>query len=503
MEFLGFSISFPYAVAVAVCLYVVVQFLQDRRLREIPVVGYSFPILNWITGAQFIFNARALIQEGYEKYQSAGLFRIAVHDGWLIVVTSPQLVDQVCRAPEDTLLFEKAIQQTLQVDYTLGVESVTVPYHVDVARNALTRNLNARFDDIWDEIQAAFREEIGAGDAWKEIPAVTKIQRIVSRVSNRLFVNLPLCRDRDWMQLNIDYTIDVAQGASALKVTPAPFKPLISWLLTKLRAQRRLANKLVGSVIRERLHDFNEGSEKWEDRPNDLISWLIEGCPPELRTVSSLTDRLLTVNFAAIHTSSITFSNAVYRLADNPEWAEPMREEVERVVATDGWSKLSLSKMHRVDSFIRETQRVQAISLLSLQRWTMKPFTFSNGVKVPAGYQITSASEMLQHDPAHHGEHAATFDPWRWATIRENESQALKHQMVATAPTLLHFGHGKHACPGRFFAANELKAMLAHLVLEYDVRFKAGESRLPSMEIEHNILPPQMHIEIRKRQKTG
>ena len=132
----------------------------------------------------------------------------------------------------------------------------------------------------------------------------------------------------------------------------------------------------------------------------------------------------------------------------------------------------------------------------------MKPFTFSNGVRVPAGYQITTAGQMLQLDLIHHGESATTFDPWRWSTIREDESEALKHQMVATTPTMLHFGHGKHACPGRFFAANELKAMLAHLVLEYDVRFREGESRLPSLVVEHNILPPQMQLEIRKRQKT-
>ncbi|KZV74109.1 cytochrome P450 [Peniophora sp. CONT] len=500
MEILGVNIPLLYAVAGVISLYVAVQLFQDRHLRGIPAVGYTLPILNWITGVQYIFNARGLIQEGYEKHQSAGIFRIPAHDGWIIVVTSPQLVEQVRRAPDDTLFFEKAVQQTLQVDYTLGTDTVEVPYHVDIIRGALTRNLNARFDDIRDEIQVAFGEEIDAGKAWKEIPAVQTIQRIVSRVSNRLFVDLPLCRNREWMQLNIDYTVDVAQGAMALKVTPAPFKPLVGWLLTKIKAQKRLASTLVGSIIAERLDNFTERNEKWEDRPNDLITWLIEGCPPEMRTVASLTNRLLLVNFAAIHTSSITFSNAVYRLAANPEWAEPMREEVERVVAADGWSKLALAKMHRVDSFIRETQRVQAISMLSLQRWIIKPFTFSNGVSVPSGYQIASAAEMLQVDSAHHGEHAVTFDPWRWASIREEESEALKHQMVATGATLLHFGHGKHACPGRFFAANELKAMLAHLVLEYDVRFRDGESRPPSLAFQETIIPPQAQLEVRKRQ---
>ena len=149
------------------------------------------------------------------------------------------------------------------------------------------------------------------------------------------------------------------------------------------------------------------------------------------------------------------------------------------------------------------TIRTRLPFIVSLQRWTRKPFTFSNGLHVPAGYTIHSAAEMLQTDSVHHGEHAAEFDPWRWADIRQDDAESLKHQMVATGSTLLHFGHGKHACPGRFFTANELKAMLAHLVVEYDIRFKEGETRLPSLMIEHNIMPPQMQLQIRKRQKDA
>ena len=146
------------------------------------------------------------------------------------------------------------------------------------------------------------------------------------------------------------------------------------------------------------------------------------------------------------------------------------------------------------------TIRTRLPFIVSLQRWTRKPFTFSNGLHVPAGYTIHSAAEMLQTDSVHHGEHAAEFDPWRWADIRQDDAESLKHQMVATGSTLLHFGHGKHACPGRFFAANELKGMLAHFVLEYDVRFKEGENHPPSLVFAANIIPAKAQIEVRKRQ---
>ena len=52
-----------------------------------------------------------------------------------------------------------------------------------------------------------------------------------------------------------------------------------------------------------------------------------------------------------------TLSDALYHLASRPEFLVPLREEVEWVVAKDGWSKASMQKMRKVDSFLRETLR--------------------------------------------------------------------------------------------------------------------------------------------------
>lgn len=38
-----------------------------------------------------------------------------------------------------------------------------------------------------------------------------------------------------------------------------------------------------------------------------------------------------------------------------------MREEVQRVIAEDGWTKTAIGKMHKVDSFLRESQRLHIV----------------------------------------------------------------------------------------------------------------------------------------------
>ena len=56
----------------------------------------------------------------------------------------------------------------------------------------------------------------------------------------------------------------------------------------------------------------------------------------------------------------------LYRLLANPEYIEPLRQEVDAVVTEEGWTKAGMDRMYRIDSFIRETQRSDTFFLRSL-----------------------------------------------------------------------------------------------------------------------------------------
>ena len=49
-----------------------------------------------------------------------------------------------------------------------------------------------------------------------------------------------------------------------------------------------------------------------------------------------------------------------------------------------------------------------------------------------------------------------------------------RNQFVTTNEQNLGFGYGRHACPGKFFAANEVKMILARLLVTYDVQNADG-----------------------------
>jgi cytochrome P450 len=63
------------------------------------------------------------------------------------------------------------------------------------------------------------------------------------------------------------------------------------------------------------------------------------------------------------------------------------------------------------------------------------------------------------------------------------------------------FGLGKHACPGRFFASNEMKVALCHLLLKYDFEFLNGEMpKIYNFEGSSSI-NPKSQISMRRRKE--
>ncbi|KAG6840059.1 hypothetical protein C0991_009289 [Blastosporella zonata] len=200
---------------------------------------------------------------------------------------------------------------------------------------------------------------------------------------------------------------------------------------------------------------------------------------------------------AAIHTSSITFSQALFELATHPECVQELRDEIESVTDRDGWTYEALNQMVKVDSFMKESQRLNMLVHLMMERVVRQPFTFSDGTVIPAGSTVAIAGY-----PAHMNETSYkdphTFQPFRFVEKREQTGR--KFDMVSTHTDFLAFGHGLHSCPGRFFASAELKLMLAHVVMTYDVQMEGDARRPDDVWYLMTCIPnPKAEILLRKR----
>jgi hypothetical protein len=55
--------------------------------------------------------------------------------------------------------------------------------------------------------------------------------------------------------------------------------------------------------------------------------------------------------------------------------------------------------------------------------------------------------------------------------------------------------------PGRFFAVNEVKALLAHVILRYDVKFEKGKTSPPPIRLGSLLIPRNANLLFRERRK--
>lgn len=57
--------------------------------------------------------------------------------------------------------------------------------------------------------------------------------------------------------------------------------------------------------------------------------------------------------------SSQSFTHVLYFIATKPEYVGPLREEIEAVIAEEGWTRGAIGRCHKLDSFIKETMRLR------------------------------------------------------------------------------------------------------------------------------------------------
>ncbi|KAI0747399.1 cytochrome P450 [Fomes fomentarius] len=196
----------------------------------------------------------------------------------------------------------------------------------------------------------------------------------------------------------------------------------------------------------------------------------------------AMATRILLTNIAATDTTSQTLTHALFDLASMPEYIQPLRKEAESVIATEGWTKLSMGKMWKLD------EGVAALQWYSNGRKAPKDVRMSDGTIIPAGTSVAVASYLLHYDSASYPSPDLSH-PFEFATLRVSEGEGSKHQFVNTSMIYISFGHGKHACPGRFFAANELKAMLCYIRIDYDFKL-VGERRPENLVSRGFLLRP-------------
>lgn len=114
---------------------------------------------------------------------------------------------------------------------------------------------------------------------------------------------------------------------------------------------------------------------------------------------------------------------------------------------------------------------------------------------IPAGVTIECPTYAINYDDEIYNG-ANSFDAFRFYNMREKARSrdidaSTQNQFVSVNQNSLVFGYGRHACPGRFFAGNKLKIIVAVALTCFDLKQTEGSTaRYPDMEFAQMVITP-------------
>ncbi|RDW68967.1 cytochrome P450 [Aspergillus mulundensis] len=465
-----------------------------------PVLNGKGPLEFRDTHAQkrFLSNARNLISSGLAKWPA---FNLVTETGYRLVL-DPKYAQEI--RSHEALSFGKAIALDFHAHipgfepFDQGTRSDEIVQ--DAVRMKLTQSLGSVTKPLSDETTVALQKNWTDNADWHTIPLKHTILDIVAQLSSKVFLGDQICRDPDWLRITVAYTIDSFLAAEALRMWPAfmrsivaPFSPKVQ----KIRAQLEEARSIIIPVLERRKAEKQAAIANGETpaRYNDAMEWM-EQCAkgrPYDAAVSQLSFSL-----AAIHTTSDMLTQVLYDICGHEGLIDELRQEVLTVIEAEGWQKTTLYKLKLMDSVLKESQRVKPIGIATMHRLAGESIKLSDGTVIPKNSNLMVSGQRMWDESIYPS--PEKFDPYRFLRLRETPGKETSAQLVSPSPEHMGFGFGKHACPGRFFAANEIKIALCHMLLKYDFRLtEQWKNPRPIARGMGLSAEPRAEMEIRRR----
>lgn len=128
-----------------------------------------------------------------------------------------------------------------------------------------------------------------------------------------------------------------------------------------------------------------------------------------------------------------------------------------------------------------------------MMRKAQRSCTLSDGTYLPSGRWVVVPAYSINRSAQWHAQ-PDIFDAFRFSRLIDREACGNRHALTNPGKGFLSFGIGKHAwldrqtlrkvavadqpclhSPGRFFAAVELKVMLAYIICNYDFKLDGNQ----------------------------
>lgn len=194
----------------------------------------------------------------------------------------------------------------------------------------------------------------------------------VARMSAKIFLGHPACRDMEWLNLSIDFSIDLFTCAFLFRMFPPFLHPIVCPLLPprwKIAHNLRKARRIIGPLM-EKHRVCLKAKAAGETGPHveeddTLLNWMMDNGTEKENRLDEMATRQSILTLASIHTTSMGVANILFDLCAHPEYFAVLREEIAEVEKDLGklgerpgiGAKHWLPRLEKMDSFFLESQR--------------------------------------------------------------------------------------------------------------------------------------------------
>ncbi|GLI74942.1 hypothetical protein PoHVEF18_003191 [Penicillium ochrochloron] len=370
------------------------------------------------------------------------------------------------------------LQDTVRMRLTQALGGVTKPLS-DEASIALRKVWSDEEDTTFYRSLRNIFNVLTNFPEWHNLTLKPSVLKVIAQLSSRVFLGEKVCRDPDWLKVMVNYTVDAMMASEVIRTWPPFLRPVVAPFLKSYRnikSELDQAKNNINPVLEERRREKKTALISGKPIPyrNDAMEWMEQtanGRPYDQTAMQ------LTLSVLSIHTTSDMTTQAIFDLCGREELVQELQKKIISVLSQEGWKKAALYKLQLMDSFLKESQRMKPSNIVSLCRVAQENIKLNDGTQIVKGTSLAIPTNWTWDETNY--ENANTFDLYRFLKKRQTPGQGTHAQLVTPSAEHLGWGLGNHACPGRFFAANQMKIFLCHVLLKYD--FKLADGSVPQL----------------------
>ncbi|RIB24499.1 cytochrome P450 [Gigaspora rosea] len=448
---------------------------RRTNLNGPPLAYYRYPIIGhtW----RFLTDCEKLILESREK--NGETFSLYIF-GQIITVVGKETTHEVLKKDQDFSFREGfRVQVPLHLIFR---NSVNPEKNNKIIRDYIIGKLKFLISRLQKNIIEAIDLHIGECVEPKVIsnPRKTLADIIAIPVAN-IIVGEECYMHEDILEAFKDITYSVF----LLFIIPPILSFIHPWLHQQfvtipfrfgwnpVSKHRKVILNRIKPVIGKRLYDKKRLGDAWV-APLDALQCYLDDpeiapdLDPNHVNYHYIVDAIGGFIFAAMGTTANGATRALYDLVERKQkyWQELYQEaqEINKQCNGNELTSDDIAKMVKLDSFVKETLRLSS-GIVGLPHKCISKssyYTFANGYQIPSGSLVMVNFIDTNNDEELQGQNPTEFYAYRHL---ERNSPAIKLER-----NFLSFGGGKHACPGRALAVNEIKVFLHKVMLKYDIK---------------------------------